>query len=229
MTSNFLDKSSPSPSFTLSRRHFNTFLLASLAGAALPASALVLVPERDYALIQPPQPGVAAGKIEVLEFFSYGCSHCKEFHPLVMAWAAKLPKDVSFKRVPVTFGRAAWASIARLYYALQATGDLARLDDAVFHAIHDERVNLYSEKSMLDWLQSKGVDSKRFSAAFNSFGINTQLARDEQSVKNYKVSGVPLLTVAGRYAVTGQAAKSLADLLPIASELVAMARKGKRS
>lgn len=213
---------------TISRRDFNTFLFAALAGAALPASAAVLVEGRDYVPIQPPQRGETAGKIEVLEFFSYGCSHCKDFHPLIMAWVAKLPKDVSFKRVPVTFGRAAWKNIAKLYHGLHATGDLARLDDAVFHAIHTERANLYTDKNILDWVQRKGVDAKRFAAAYDSFGVNTQLARDEQLVKNYKVSGVPLITVAGRYAVTGQAAKSLADLLPIADELIVMARKGGR-
>jgi protein dithiol oxidoreductase (disulfide-forming) len=213
---------------TISRRDFNTFLFASLAGAALPASAAVLVEGRDYVPIQPPQRGDSPGKIEVLEFFSYGCSHCKDFHPLIMAWVAKLPKDVSFKRVPVTFGRAAWKNIAKLYHSLIATGDLARLDDAVFHAIHNERTNLYTDQNILDWVKRNRVDVKRFSAAYDSFGVSTQVARDEQLVKNYKVSGVPLLTVAGRYAVTGQAAKGLADLLPIADELIVMARKAGR-
>jgi len=213
---------------TISRRDFNTFLLASLAGAALPVSAAVLVEGRDYVPIQPPQRGDSPGKIEVLEFFSYGCSHCKDFHPLIMAWVAKLPKDVSFKRVPVTFGRAAWKTIAKLYHSLNATGDLARLDDAVFHAIHNERINLYTDQNILDWVKRNRVDVKRFSAAYDSFGVSTQVARDEQLVKNYKVSGVPLLTVAGRYAVTGQAAKGLADLLPIADELIVMARKAGR-
>lgn len=212
----------------LTRRAFNHYLLASLAGAALPATAAPLAQGRDYGLIQPPQPGEAAGKIEVLEFFSYGCAHCKDFHPLVMAWAAKLPKDVSFRRVPVSFGRAAWANLARLYHALAATGDLARLDMAVFRTIHEQRVNLYTDKRILEWLKGQGVEAKRFANAFSSFGVGTQVARDEQLAKNYKVQGVPLLTVAGRYAVTGQAAKGLADLLPIADGLIELARKNQR-
>jgi len=211
----------------LSRRAFNHFLLASLASAALPVSAAPLVQGHDYDLIQPPQP-CESGKIEVLEFFSYGCPHCNDFHPLVMTWAAKLPKDVSFKRVPVTFGRAAWANLARLYHGLQASGDLARLDGAVFRAIHEQRVNLYTDKSILDWIKKQGVDAKRFADAFDSFGVNIHVARDEQLMKNYKVQGVPLLTVAGRYAVTGQAANGLADLLSIADGLIELARAGKR-
>ena len=72
------------------------------------------------------------------------------------------------------------------------------------------------------------MDAKRFATTFDSFAVNTQVARDEQLVKNYKVQGVPLLTVAGRYAVNSQAAKGLADLLPIANELIGMARKVRR-
>lgn len=212
----------------LTRRDFNRLLLAGLAGAALPIFAAPLQQGRDFNLIQPPQPGESAGKIEVLEFFSYGCPHCKDFHPLVTAWAAKLPKDVSFKRVPVSFGRAAWANLARLYHSLQATGDLARLDETVFRAIHEQRGNLYTPDDIQTWVKRQGVDGKRFTATFNSFGVNTQVAHDEQLVKNYKVQGVPLLIVAGRYAVTGQAAKGVADWLPIADELIEMARANMR-
>lgn len=213
----------------LSRRDFNRLLLAGLAGAALPIFAAPLQQGRDFDLIQPPQPGESAGKIEVLEFFSYGCPHCKDFHPLVTAWAAKLPKDVSFKRVPVSFGRAAWTNLARLFHSLQATGDLARLDEVVFRAIHEQRGNLYTPDDIQTWVKRQGVDAKRFSAAFDSFGVNAQVARDEQLVKSYKVQSVPLLTVAGRYAVTGQVAKGLADRLPIADGLIELVRANRRS
>jgi thiol:disulfide interchange protein DsbA len=215
----------------LTRRDFNRILLAGLAGAPLPLSAAPppLVEGRDYEPIMPPQPGESPGKIEVLEFFSFGCPHCKDFHPLVSAWAAKLPRDVSFQRIPVSFGRAAWSNLARLYHSLDAIGELARLDMPAFRAIHDERTNLYTPDAILAWVKRQGVDQKRFTDAFESFGINTRLARDEQLVKNYKVQGVPLLTVGGRYAVTGQAARSLADLLPIADGLIARARGDGRA
>lgn len=212
----------------LSRRDFNRFLLAGLAGAALPAPAASLRQGRDYEPIQPQQQGESAGRIEVLEFFSYGCPHCKDFHPLVMAWAAKLPRDVSFKRVPVTFGRAAWTNLARLYHSLQATGDLARLDEVVFRAIHEQRADLYTDKGMRTWVQGKGVDAKRFAAAFDSFSVATQMARDEQSEKNYAVRSVPLLTVAGSYAVTGPATQGWTDRLSIAEGLIEMTRKTGR-
>lgn len=212
------------------RRAFNRYLLAALALTTLPvhsrvAKAAPLVEGRDYELILPPQPGESPGRIEVLEFFSYGCPHCKDFHPLVKAWAARLPRDVSFKRVPVTFGRATWTNLARLYYGLEATGDLTRLDDAVFRAIHEERINLFTPSAIMAWVKREGVDEKRFKAAFDSFGVSAQVSRSDQMVRNYRVRSVPRLTVAGRYQVTGQAARTLAELLPIADGLIEMARR----
>lgn len=216
------------------RRAFNRYLLAGLASAVLPVhsrvvKAAALVEGRDYELIVPPQPGETPGKIEVLEFFSYGCPHCKDFHPLVMAWAARLPRDVSFKRIPVTFGRATWTNLARLYYGLEATGDLARLDEAVFSAIHEERINLFTPTAIMAWIKREGVDEKRFKAAFESFGVNALVSRSDQLVRNYRIRSVPRLTVAGRYTVTGQAARSLADLLPIADGLIEMSRRAGSS
>lgn len=214
----------------ITRRAVIRCLVAGLAGAVLPvhsrvAKAADLVEGRDYEPIVPPQPGESPGRVEVLEFFSYGCPHCKDFHPLVMAWAARLPRDVSFMRVPVTFGRATWTNLARLYYALEATGDLNRLDDAVFRAIHEERVNLFTPAAIVTWIKREGVDEKRFKAAFDSFGVGTLVSRSDRMVRDYRVRSVPLLTVAGRYMVTGQAARTLADLLPIADGLIEMSRR----
>src|SRR5206468_800904 len=103
-----------------------TSLLAlALLVLALPLRAEV-VANTDYKLLDPPQHSDSPGKIEVIEFFSYGCPHCNEFYPLVTSWAAKLPKDVAFKRVATGFGRTAWTNLAKAFYALQSTGDLAR-------------------------------------------------------------------------------------------------------
>src|SRR4030088_569235 len=77
-----------------------------------------------YRKIEPPQPTTAPGQIEVIEFFSYMCPHCKEFYPLVSTWAAQLPKTAVFRRVPVAFNRPAWVNLARSYYALKGSWDL---------------------------------------------------------------------------------------------------------
>src|SRR5256885_5160608 len=137
-------------------------VLAS-AGTAIPAALHAQgVEGTDYRKVEPRQPTDSPGKIEVIEFFSYACPHCNEFYPLVSAWVAKLPKDVVFKRVPIGFGRAAWINLAKAYYALEATGELGRLDDTLFHALHEEHLPLFDENSIREWVGKQGADASKF-------------------------------------------------------------------
>jgi protein dithiol oxidoreductase (disulfide-forming) len=206
------------------RRQFlgSVFALAGALTVASPVMAQQL--GTDYTLIQPAQPTENPAKIEVLEFFSYGCPHCSDFHPLISAWAAKLPADVVFKRVPVTFGRAAWANIARLYYTLEATGDLDRLDGDVFKAIHADRINLFDEKTIAGWVANKGVDAKKFNDTFASFGVRSKVNRGDQLAQGHRISGVPAMTVDGKYLVGG---KNFNEVLAITDKLIAKARAEK--
>src|SRR5260370_12637683 len=126
----------------------------------------------DYRKIEPSQPTTTPGKIEVIEFFSYMCPHCKEFYPLVSTWAAQLPKNVVFRRVPVGFNRPAWVNLARAYYALQVSGDLDRLDEALFRAIHDERLQPFDASSLTDWVGKKGGQSPPLAAPDGPFGLH---------------------------------------------------------
>jgi thiol:disulfide interchange protein DsbA len=188
---------------------------------ALPLRAAGLIEGTHYRTLDPPQHTDTNGKIEVLEFFSEGCPHCNEFYPLVSAWAAKLPKDVVFKRIATGMGRTAWTNLAKADYALESTGDFARLDGQIFHAIHEERQPLFDEKSLTNWVSKHGVDPRKFVTAFNSFGVNTKLNQAEQMVENYKIDGVPALAVDGKYVVMGN---SFEQLLANADALIAKAR-----
>ena len=206
------------------RRSFVTtiFALGAALTVAMPSSAQTA--GKDYTPISPAQPTEDASKIEVLEFFSYGCPHCADFNPLLQAWVAKLPGDLVFRKVPVTFGRAAWANIARLYYALKVTGDLDRLESDIFKAIHNDRINLFEEKSLLEWVAKKGVDQKKFAEAFNSFGVMSQVKRGDQMAQAYKIQGVPALAVDGKFLVGG---KDFNEQLANADKLIAKARSEK--
>jgi protein dithiol oxidoreductase (disulfide-forming) len=180
----------------------NSLIALALVALSVPALADVTA-GTEYRAIDPPQHPESAGKIEVLEFFSYGCPHCNEFSPVIGAWAAKLPKDVVFKRVATGLGRTAWTNLAKTYYALEATGDLKRLDAPLFHAIHEEHLPLFDEKSISEWVGKHGVDPVKFNTAFESFGVNTKLNQAEEMVENYKIDGVPALAVDGKYLVLG--------------------------
>src|SRR3954471_17750662 len=178
-------------------------VLASLLVFAGSAQAEA-VQGRDYSLIVPVQPTDHPDKVEVIEFFSYGCPHCAAFNPSVGLWAAKLPSNAVFVRVPVSFGRPQWGQLARTYYTLQSMGLLEKLDPAVFTAIHQEHQDLFSEDNIVAWMAAHGVDGAKFRAEFNSFSVTTKATRAEQLARNFKVSGVPTLAVDGKYTVTGQ-------------------------
>ncbi len=202
-----------------------TFLSAAMGAAlTLAMPAIAQTAGVDYTPISPAQPTEDAAKIEVIEFFSYGCPHCADFNPLLTAWVAKQSSDVVFKKVPITFGRAAWANIARLYYTLEVTGDAARLDSDIFKAIHQERVNLFDERAVTEWVVKKGVDGKKFSETFNSFGVSSKVKRGDQLAQAYKVQGVPALAVEGKYMLGG---KDFNDTLAIADKVIAKVRSEK--
>lgn len=208
----------------LTRRKFVGGIFAGTALLTASGSLFAQVAGRDFTPLSPVQPTDDAAKIEVLEFFSYGCPHCADFNPLLSAWAAKLPADVYLKKVPVSFGRAAWANIARVYYALELLGETKRLDADIFRAIHGERVNLFEERAATDWLVAHGVDRKKFSDAFASFGVSSKLRRGDQMAQAYRITGVPTLAVDGKFMVSGA---DFQEQLAVADKLIARARAEK--
>jgi thiol:disulfide interchange protein DsbA len=164
----------------------------------------------EYQVLDVPQRQDSQGKIEIIEFFSWGCPHCYEFYPLLARWLAKLPKDATFKRVPVGLGHPDWDNLARAYYALQFTGDASRLDSPIFEAIHRDHVPLFDEQSITAWVGKHGVNVAQFTAAFRSFGVNTSVDQSERVAAGYRIDGVPTLAIGGRYTVTGNQIKMLA-------------------
>ncbi len=211
------------------RRRFSLCILAFVAFLSLPVLVSAeLVEGRDWRAVRGQQPENEAGKIEVLEFFSYGCPHCGDINPLVEEWKTDLPSDVRFERVPVTFGRAAWETLARLYFTLDFAEALNRLDQKVFDAVTKERVNLYTEKKVLDWVAEHEVDRETFAKLFNSFAVEAALARANTLAARFEVSAVPMIIVDGRYVVLSEGAKTKADLLNIADALIEKARQDRQ-
>jgi thiol:disulfide interchange protein DsbA len=199
---------------------FALVLLLSLAILpATPAAAQAApVQGADYALISPPQTPATAGKVEVLEFFSYACPHCYHLHPLLSQWKqAELPANAVLVRVPVAFGRREWGQLVRAYYALEATGDLQRLDDALFDAIHKNGQQLYDVNTLTSWAAQNGVDAANFRAQFTSPEVSAKALRAEQMTRDYKISGVPTITVAGKYRALGNGYE---DMLKITRQLI---------
>lgn len=202
-------------------------LLAALALSPLPALAQPRAPAAgvDYSELRPPQPVEAAGKVEVLEFFWYGCPHCYTLEPLLEKWAARLPADVAFRRVPAVFNEA-WARDAAVFYTFEALGVLDRLHRPFFDAIHVDRLNTRDASARNAWLQKNGVDLKRFEDAYKSFGVQSKVRRAQQQSIAYRIDGTPALAVQGRYTISAEQARTQPNMLGIADYLIGVARKG---
>ncbi|MGP1677292.1 MAG: thiol:disulfide interchange protein DsbA/DsbL [Burkholderiales bacterium] len=178
----------------------------------------------EYRQLATAQPTDVPGKIEVIEFFWYGCPHCYNFEPVLEPWVKKLPKDVHFRRIPAMFNDE-YAQGARAFYALEAVGAEERLHKALFDAIHTgARLRVADEAALTEWLGKHGVDTKKFAAAYRSFSVEGKLKRADQLTRAYKIDGVPSMAVDGKYVVITENIKSLEHLLAITDYLVEQTR-----
>jgi thiol:disulfide interchange protein DsbA len=196
-------------------------LSASLLGAGVASAELV--EGKNYDRIKNPQPTESGNKIEVIEFFSYGCPHCAELEPYLETWLAKLPPDVAFRRVPVMF-QDRWVPLGKIYYTLDSLGEERKLSPDVFKAIHGQGVALWNDKSFYDWAASKGLDRKKVEDVFGSFAINGKMNRAKQQAQQYNIQSVPTVVVDGKFITGSERVGTHAQLPPAIEELVNKAR-----
>jgi len=214
----------------MNRREFSTQLIATglvVGGAALagPAAAQPTPVEgTHYVRLSEPLP-VPPGKIEVIEFFWYGCPHCNAFEPALDAWQKKLPADVLFRRVPVAFRDEPYGTHQRIYYALEAMGLIPTLHRKVFYAIHGERQRLEKAPEIAAFMAKNGVDSAKFLEVFNSFSVQTKARQARQLSAAYKIDGVPALGIHGRYFTSGSMAGTNEAALGVVDYLIQKVRK----
>lgn len=179
----------------------------------------------EYRELSPAQPSDTVGKIEVIEFFWYGCPHCYNFEPVIEPWVKKLPKDVQFRRIPAIFNDE-WEQASRAYYALEAIGEGERLHKPLFDAIHQStKLKVTNEAALTDWLGKQGVDTKKFAAAYRSFSVEGKVKRAKQLTQAYKIEGVPAMAVNGKYVVVTDNIKSFEQMLAVSDYLIDRSRK----
>ena len=215
----------------MNRREFSSHVLAAgwgVAGLALAPWAHAqggFVEGQHYVRLSQPLSVPAGGKIEVLEFFWYGCPHCNAFEPALQAWVKKLPADVAFRRVHVGFS-AIHETHARIFYALDALGQVETLHRKVFYAIHNDRQRLDKPADIAAFMAKNGVDSAKFLDVFNSFSVQTKARQAKALTEAYKIDGVPAIGVAGRYYTSGTLAGTTDASLAVAEFLIQKVRKG---
>ncbi|MEQ8858214.1 MAG: thiol:disulfide interchange protein DsbA/DsbL [Pseudomonadales bacterium] len=163
-------------------------------------------------------------KVEVVEVFSYGCIHCKNFQPAVEAWLETKPEDVDFYRMPATFSEP-WEVLAQLYYTAEALGVTGKVHGAIFSAIHDQGVNLTDTDLMAALFEREaGVEPEQFRKVFSSFSVRSRVQQAHARGLAYRLSGTPTLIVDGLYRVDGRMAGGNASMLDVVEFLVAQRR-----
>ncbi len=206
---------------------FIAMLLLAFSVAGVTAAQSSKIEEGfDYRVLPVPQPVEAKGKVEVIEFFWYGCPHCYDFEPELSAWVKRQPKDVVFRRVPVAF-RDEFLPHSQLFYALEAMGKGDSLNEKVMYAIHKENKHLMTESEIADWVASQGIDRNTFLATYRSFAVVSKTRAARQLADAYRIDGVPTIVMQGRYVTSPSIAGTKAKTLLVMDYLEQKIRKDK--
>jgi len=215
----------------MNRREFSV-QLAGVAGAAALSSLLpglafaspgAPVEGTDYDRLKTPVSLPKTGKVEVLEFFWYGCPHCNHFEPTLEPWIARLPADVHFRRVHVQFN-ARQATHQRIYYTWEMLGLVDRMHAKTFERFHVQRKPIDSEDDMLAFATENGLDVAKVKSTWEGFGMGTRVAQAQQLCDDYRVDGVPMIGIHGRY-TTSASQGGEAACLATTDSLIAQLRK----
>lgn len=182
---------------------------------------------KHYFELPKPQPVETGDKIEVREFFWYGCPHCFQLEPVLNAYVKKLPPRVKFVRTP---GMApSWQMQARAFYAFEIMGVTSKLHGPFFDAWHQKKRRLLDEASIADFVAEYGVNKAKFRETFNSFAVRTRLEQARQANINFMVDGVPALAVDGRYVTSTAAAGGNEQALKVVDFLIDKAAKARKN
>ena len=199
-------------------------LIAAIALSPLAARAQPAGEARPYTTLQNQLPVETQGKVEVAEFFWYGCIHCYNLEPLLEKWVPTLAADTQFRRIPAVFNER-WAHDATIYYAFEVLGVLDKLHRPFFDAIHKDRLKTDNPAALAEWLTNKGLDPKKFDATMKSFGVQSKTKRAAQITTASRIDGTPALMVQGRYTISTEQGKSREGMLATAEALAGMVRK----
>ena len=181
-----------------------TFSLTSVSGLANAAESYTA--GKDYRVLASQGPLDQPNKIEVREFFWYGCPHCYRLDPFVTQWLKTKPADVNFVRTPAALNPV-WEQSARGFYAIDMLGKTEQIHAALFSAIHKNPLQpryIFSQSDQASFYATQGIDIAKFNGFFNSFAVTGKIAQSKKLAMQYQLEGVPALVVNGKYVVSGE-------------------------
>jgi thiol:disulfide interchange protein DsbA len=179
----------------------------------------------EYRVI-PVQPVETGERIEVIDFFWYGCPYCNELQPALEDWIKRKPADVAVRRVPVIL-KDNWAPHARIYCTLELLGEVERLHLTVYHSYHVEELSMSKPDVMEQWAVKNGIERRRWVDAYFSPEVDGRIARAFQATKRYDIQGTPSVVVDGRYLTSSSMTPTVRGIVPVLEDLVRLARQNR--
>ena len=209
----------------MTARRIAAIWLGTLALALATAGAFGQAALRSEVVrLDPPRPVATGERIEVIEFFYYGCPICYELEPHMTRWlATQAPGYIALRRIPALSSEG-WETLAKLYFTLEAIGEINRMHWPVYDNFHFDGKLLNEEKVMLEWVGNNGIDAKKFAEIYGSQEIQAKLTQSRELMKAYDVRGVPTIIVDGKYLSSARLAGGTRALMQIVDELVRRAK-----
>ena len=183
-----------------------------------------LYTEGDHYMRLAKKQPTAEGKVEVIEFFSYGCPHCKDFDPYIKKWKSQAADDVKVTIIPVVFSRQSWRYLAQAFYAIEMMDNPDKGHAAIFRAIHEQNKPHGTPEQLGDIVAAAGIDRKAFLDNMNSFAVDSKIREGDLIIKNYQITSVPSVAVDGLYMAGGRLTNSFLEVIQVLDFLVAKSR-----
>ncbi|MDY0249819.1 MAG: thiol:disulfide interchange protein DsbA/DsbL [Pseudomonas sp.] len=207
----------------------NLVMSVLLVGASLLGSTVFaqeLVEGRNFVTLSSPVPTAQPEKIEVVELFWYGCPHCYQLESTINPWAAALPEDVNFVRVPAMFG-GIWNVHGQMFLTLEAMKVEDKVHNSIFDALHNSGRKLSTADDIAKFVAGQGVDQALFAKTWNSFSVKSQMEKAKKLALAYQISGVPAIVVNGKYRFDIGMAGGLQETVDVADALIEKERQSK--
>ena len=196
------------------------FSIALLAIAASTANA-----QQGYENLPNPVKTDNPEKIEVLEFFWYGCPHCYQFEPHIKEWLETKPENVEFKSVAAPLNPA-WKVHSQAFYAAELLGVLDQFHEPMFDAIHKDKKSMRKPKEIAKFAESLGLDGDKFAKTMKSFAVDAKIRQSMQKAQELGISAVPTVIINGKYRTSGSVAGSYPNLIKVLNQLIAQESAG---
>ncbi len=193
------------------------FLLSILV--CLPMLVVAEEDAKGYQILPTAQPTQNPDKVEIIEFFWYGCPHCYSFEPELTAWLKKKPDIVEFIRHPAVFNET-WGKHAKAYFVAEALGVVDKVHADLFDAVQNKKQKLDNAAELGDFFAAHGVDKEKFKAAYNSFAVDAKMRQAPVISSLYGITGVPAIIINGKYVTSGPIAGSHAKMLEVMDPVV---------